>query len=247
MSINGLHITEMGLGKVTQDGDSFELTIPPTPDKVYHNAQISSYLTRKDFTYSPPLKMSIRATFNGDIQGTAGFGFWNHPYAPGQDLFSLRLPKALWFFYGSRSNNMALAKDVPGHGWKAATFDATGWRFLALLPFAPLGFLLMRIPVLYNALWPIGQRSIGVSEQLLGNKLMQEPHSYMLEWREDKVKFIVDGQIISQANLSPGCALGFIAWIDNQYAIVTPQGRFNAGVVDTLGHQSLIIEHLTIE
>ena len=90
-------------------------------------------------------------------------------------------------------------------------------------------------------------RSIGVSEQLLDKRLMQEPHSYMLEWDSNKVNFFVDGEIVSKTNLSPSGMLGFVAWIDNQYAVVTPQGNFGAGVVDLPGKQSLIIEYLTVK
>ncbi len=76
---------------------------------------------------------------------------------------------------------------------------------------------------------------------------MQESHDYMLNWRKNKVEFIIDGQIIHKTSMSPGGSLGFVAWIDNQYALVTPQGRFGSGVVDVTGRQSLIIDNLTVE
>ena len=252
-----MYITQIGQGRVAQSGESFHLTVPPVSRDAYHNAQISSYLTPRYFYHRPPLRMSVRAYGEGEIHGTAGFGFWNHPYVPAERRFRLlkqirllkqfRLPKACWFFYGSPPNNLQLAKGVPSYGWKAATFDATGWRLFALLPAAPLGFLLMRIPSLYNRLWPVGQRAIGVSEHLLDSSLLQESHEYEIEWRVEGVTFAVDGQTVHESQLSPRGPLGFIAWVDNQYAIVTPQGRFGFGLVDVPQPQMLVLESLQIE
>jgi hypothetical protein len=239
------NITEMGRGAVHQDGDSFRLTVPPVTKDGYHNAQISTYTQKMDFVHEAPARLTIRAYGEGEIRGTAGYGFWNHPYEPGS--WRLRLPKACWFFYGSPPNNMALAKGVPGFGWKAATFDAANWRFLTLLPTAPVGFLLMRLSALYNALWPIGQRALGVSERLLEADLLKKPHDYGLEWRKDGVTFSIDGQTVHETELSPGGRLGFVAWMDNQYAVVTPQGRFGFGTVDVPEMQALHIDWLRIE
>jgi hypothetical protein len=141
---------------------------------------------------------------------------------------------------------MALAKGVPGYGWKAGTFDARQWRFLAMAPFAPLGFLLMRVPSLYNRLWEIGQRAIGVSECLVEARL-DVPHTYTIEWRENGAAFYVDELLIHVTPCSPKGPLGFIAWIDNQYAVVTPQGQFGFGYVAVEERQWLAIESVLIE
>jgi hypothetical protein len=240
------HVTQTGGGLVTPAGSGVRLELPPAQgENGYHNAQISTYHSRRDFDQRPPLALTVRAYFEGDsIQGTAGFGFWNQPYAPGERGF--RLPKALWFFYAAPPNDMALALDVPGHGWKAATFDATRWAFLALLPTALPGFLLMRIPALYRRLWPIGQRAIGVSESLLAPELLRQPHDYRLEWHPDRVLFQVDGDTVLQSDQAPRGPLGFVAWMDNQYAVVTPRGRFGSGRAEIPGAQALIIESLKI-
>ena len=235
---------EIGQGQVEQTGKSVHLKLPPVAGEAYHDAQISTYQTRRDFRHQPPLRLSLRARFAGKIKGTAGFGFWNHPFAPNER--SVRLPKVVWFFYGSPPNNMALAKGVPGHGWKAATFDATGWPFLALLPFAPIGFLLMRLRPLYERLWPVGQRAIGVSECALDEDMMQEWHDYALDWHEDGVTFRIDGDVVHQTHHAPHGRLGFVAWVDNQYAIVTPQGKFGFGFVTVPEEQSLLLEDIQI-
>jgi hypothetical protein len=158
----------------------------------YSDAQITDYkgLPRKNYPWIPPLRLTVRAWTSHsayDLKGTAGFGFWNEPFVPvSGDL--PRLPRAVWFFFGSPPNNMALAQGVPGYGWKAATLDASRWQFLALAPFAPLGFLLMRIPALYRWLWPLGQRALGASEALLPVDFI-DPHEYTLEWLADRVIF----------------------------------------------------------
>lgn len=253
-------LTETGKAQVVQNNAMLKLTVLPTSTG-YSNAQIDDYSPhplsptglrqidarrqRLSFQWRPPLRLSVSARASGELHGTAGFGFWNHPFAPGERGF--RLPQSVWFFFGSPPNNMALAKGVPGHGWKVATFDARRWQFLALLPSAPITVLLMRIPALYNALWPIGQRAIGVSEQLLDSTLLADWHTYGIDWRTDGATFTVDGSVIHEAPHVPRNALGFAAWIDNQYAVVTPQGHLGNGVLPLVQEQSLALRHIQIE
>ena len=215
----------------------------------YSDAQITDYkkLPRKHHPWTPPLRLTVRAWASRpshDLKGTAGFGFWNEPFVPvSADL--PRLPRAVWFFFGSPPHNMALAQDVPGQGWKAAVLDASRWQFLALAPFAPPGFLLMRIPALYRWLWPCGQHAIGASEALLPVDLI-EPHDYTLDWLPDRVIFRIDGQKVHQSPHSPHGPLGFIAWMDNQYAVVTPQGRFRFGLLPVEQEQYLALDRVEI-
>lgn len=239
------YITQAGKGMVNQLGTIFRLSLPPVTDETYHNAQISSYRSRRELSHKAPLRMTVRARAEGKLHGTAGFGFWNHPFAPNEGVH--QLPKAVWFFHASPPSNMALALNVPGYGWKAATFDAMRWQFFALLPSAPVGFLLMRIPALYRRLWRIGQRAIGVSEYLLDSSLLADWHIYSLEWREGGVTFSVDGMPIHEADCAPHGKLGFVAWVDNQYAVVTPQGHFKYGLVDTSEPQALELEIVEIK
>jgi len=241
-------LTQIGAGRVIQTPGLLRLQLPPSTAGSYHDAQITDYMGKADFAWKPPLRLTVRGRFESPhhrLQGTAGFGFWNHPFVPGERGF--RLPKAAWFFFGSPPNNMALAKDVPGSGWKAATIDATRPPFLALLPAAPIGFLLMRIPALYQRLWSVGQRVINVSEALLDSALLWDMHTYTLDWHQNSLTFAVDGLTIHQTTSAPRGSLGFIAWIDNQYAVVTPQGQFGFGLLAVEAEQSLLLEHITIE
>lgn len=239
-------LTESGQGQVTQQTGELHLIDHATPPQVYSNAQISDYAARADFRHQPPLRLTVTAWANtADIRGTAGFGFWNHPHS--NRLTGLRLPRAVWFFFAGMPNNIRLARDVPGSGWKTMTLDATRLPFLALLPTAPPGFLLMRVPALYRLLWPVGQWALGVGDAALNPRLLLERHTYTLDWRERSVTFAVDGAPVYHTGRSPRGPLGFIAWIDNQYAIVTPQGQFGYGVVPLAAEQRLMLEHISIE
>jgi hypothetical protein len=227
------HIGEIGRGTVTQNHSAYHLTIAPSDEHTYSDAQITDYIPQqRNFILQPPLRLTVSAYATqpaSRMVGTAGFGFWNHPFVPGERGF--RLPQSLWFFFSAPPNNMALAKGVPGHGWKAATFNAQRWQFYALLPTAPIAIPLVNIPPLYDALWTIGQRALGVSETLLTPDLLLSPHTYMLEWYPDHAIFAVDGATVQIARHGiPTNPLGFIAWIDNQYAIVSPKGRFGSGI-----------------
>lgn len=242
--------TTYGRGSVELKPDALTCAIAPASDREYSDAQITDYagLARRDYPWSPPLRLTVRAWASHSVnhlRGTAGFGFWNEPFVPTSRSLP-RPPRAAWFFFGSPPNNMALAMNVPGRGWKAATLDATRLPFWALAPLAPVGFLLMRIPALYRKLWPIGQWALGVAEAPLPVDL-DTPHTYTLEWRRDGVCWAVDDEIVLQSGHSPAGPLGFIAWIDNQYAVVTPQGRFRFGCVTTEDQQWLALDRVSIE
>jgi hypothetical protein len=76
---------------------------------------------------------------------------------------------------------------------------------------------------------------------------MEPWHDYRLEWRSDGARFMVDGAIVLETDRSPRGPLGFIAWIDNQYAIATPRGRLGWGLVDIQHPQWLDLAHVAIE
>jgi hypothetical protein len=239
--------TQIGAGTVGTQAGHTRLHIPPATAATYHDAQITDYtLPQRNFRWAAPAQLELTAYFNtADVRGTAGFGFWNHPFSPDMRGWP-RLPQAAWFFYGSEPNEMPLAQGVPGHGWKAATLSAKRAAFLGLAPLAPVGFLLMRIPALYRRLWRVGQAAIAVRECLLDRRLMTRPTRYTLTWGVDQVTFAVNGEQVLHSPFRLGGSMGFIAWIDNQYAIVTPQGRFGWGLVDVPAAQTLTLEGLQL-
>jgi hypothetical protein len=237
-----LSIVEQGNAEVASVGGRWMLRVSQTDAATYSNAMVTNYRTRQDFTFVPHTRLELTAHLEGELHGTAGFGFWNHPYGLG-----LRLPRVIWFFFSSRPSDMPLAMDVPGHGFKAAVFDAQRWLFYALLPAAPVGMLLMRIPTLYKRLWPVGQRAIGVDEMILDAALLRTSRRYGIDWQRDTIEFMINGETVFKTRCVPGGPLGFVAWIDNQYAIVTPQGKFRFGLVDIVGDQQLVIDDVSLE
>jgi len=235
---------EQGDGVVVDMGGVLRFVRQFANQARYSNAQIDDY--SGGLVHQAPLTMQLRARFShpiSELKGTAGFGFWNAPFAPGSRR--VRLPKTVWFFFGSPPGNIALAAGVAGHGFKAATMNATHPLFFALLPAAPLGFLLMRLPFLARHLWRVGQYAIQVSEAALDVDITQT-HDYRIEWGKKQIAFFIDGVKVHHSPYSPGGRLGFVAWIDNQYAVVTPQGRFGWGLVGEPRAQSLEIEDLQI-
>jgi hypothetical protein len=243
-------IAEIGSGIVTPSADGLRLTVNPT--RQYSNAQIDDYYVRDagklhfNFRWRPPLRMSVTAWAQkpDTLKGTAGFGFWNHPFSP--DMKRLpRLPQAIWFFFSSPPNHMQLAYGVPGFGWKAATIDAT--RALHLAPFALPAILLMRVPRLYSRLWQPIQRALKIGECALNIGLLASPHTYTIDWQLDHAVFAVNNVPMLKTPFAPRGALGFVAWLDNQYAIVTPQGKFGFGVLPIEEAHTMILEHVLIE
>jgi hypothetical protein len=239
---------ELGSGRVELN-NGLRMIVEATASGAYSDAQIFDYAAMKRFAYPnrSPLRMVVRARASHDAEqliGTAGFGFWNQPYMPG--TLSFRLPRAAWFFFGSHASNMAFAHGVPGFGWKAATLDTSRLPFLLLAPGAPLGFLLMRIPALYRTLWPVGQWAIGAAEAVVQEPL-SEPHTYRLDWLPNSVLFYVDNRLILRSPFAPKGPLGFVAWLDNQFAIVTPQGNIQMGLLPIQQQQWLALESLVIE
>ncbi len=241
------HSVNGGTVAATESGIRF--TNPAASDNAYINAQIDDYrgLRRSAFAWRPPLTLSIRARFSHNaerLRGTAGFGFWNDPF-----MMTTRraptLPRALWFFFASAPSDMALAQGVPGRGWKAATIDARRPAFLALTPTAPLALPLMHSPWLYENLWPIAQRTLGVNEALLDVE-MRGWHEYVIIWDDEHVEFRVDGRRVLQAQPAPVGPLGLVIWLDNQAMIVTPQGKIRHSLLARPEAQWMEIDQLTV-
>jgi hypothetical protein len=243
-----------GQGKLELAGGSLRLVNVDASSRRYSNAQIDDYqgLRRRDFLWNPPLKLSVRARFshaagNGapGLCGTAGFGFWNDPFLmTGARLPNL--PRAIWFFHASPPSDMKLDMQAPGHGWKAATIDALQPIALLLAPFAPLATLLMNARPLYRVLWPPIQRAMKIREMTIEAD-MTEWHTYVIQWGIHVTSFSVDGQTVLSSAPSPRGPLGFVMWLDNQYMIVKPWGRFGWGVLEAPGHQWMEVDWLSIQ
>jgi hypothetical protein len=239
-----------GQGTLEPTGETLRFVTTDATAQDYTDAQIDDYQgrPRRRFPWRPQLQMTVRARFShpaGELRGTAGFGFWNDPFLmTGTRLPAL--PRAIWYFYGSAPSNMKLDLETPGHGWKAATIDALRPIALPLAPAAPLAVLLMNVPALYRRLWPPIQRAINVCERGIDLD-MTAWHTYTIDWGTEAARFNVDGEPILDQAPAPRGPLGFVAWLDNQYMVVTPWGRFSWGLLDVPGRQWMEIDQLTIE
>lgn len=240
----------VGDGALEPTGDTLLFVNTDTSAHRYTDAQIDDYqgLSRRSFLWRPPLTLTVRARFShpaGELSGTAGFGFWNDPFMmTGRRLPTL--PRVVWFFYASPPSDMKLDLHTPGDGWKAATLEAFRLPFFLLAPTAPLAVPLMNIRPFYRVLWPVGQQAIGVSEAAL-EASMTEWHTYTIAWGAKVARFSVDGEPALECASSPGGPLGFVMWLDNQYAVVKPWGRFGYGLLDAPGRQWMEVDRLTIE
>ena len=216
----------------------------------YTDAQLDDYqgLARSRFLWRPPLSMRVRARFShekDELRGTAGFGFWNDPFMMTGWRFPT-LPRAVWFFFSSPPSNMVLDPALPGRGWKAMALDALRLRFVASLPLLPVVAALMNVRTLRRRIWPPFQRAIRGAESVLDVD-MKTWHIYELSWMPETVSFSVDGRTVLSAAPSPAGPLGFVVWLDNQYAAITPWGKLGYGLLETAGRQWLELDEISIE
>ncbi len=181
------------------------------------------------------------------LLGTVGFGFWNATISLMRA--DPRLPDAIWFFGASPPSNMALVPGVAGWGWKAQVVHAN--RLGALAASAPtLGAMLWaRLsgrPAAYAGANRWLQTMTGAAEAPLdAHADLREWHEYTLEWRRDMARFWVDGVEVLAVPQPPLGPLGFVAWLDNQYAVATPRGELRFGTLTT-GLQWLDLDYLRI-
>ena len=93
--------------------------------------------------------------------------------------------------------------------------------------------------------WPRVQRALRVAEAPIA-ALDDHWSEYTLEWHAGWARFEIDGAAVLETDRPPRGPLGFVAWLDNQWAVVTPQGRFGWGLLDA-GTQWLDLAQLRIE
>lgn len=228
--LNCWHATQVGGGRLVLLDDGLRLLMAGARRDTYSDVQIDDYagLARRRFPWQPPLRMTVRARAAGRLAGTVGFGFWNNPFSPLGGTPAL--PAALWFFFGSPRSDMPLALGVSGHGWKAACIDATRPSALAWAPLTLPVLLANRVPALYRRIWPHVQHSLRIAEASI---IAPDQHwrEYMIEWRVNGACFLVDGALVLETDRPPRGPLGFVAWVDNQWMVATPRGRFGWGLL----------------
>ena len=218
---------EINGGRVV-NGDTVRLVLP-AQISAYTDAQIDDYGGRKrrEYLWRQGTSLELSARFSdpaGQLKGTAGFGFWNAPFGDPSVRWPA-LPKAAWFFYASNHSDLPLRVKGAGHGWFTSTIDATGWDALLLAPLAPLIIVLNNFGLLRGAIWPFVRKHLKISFEEVPAEI-DHWHRYRLNWSRDRCRFWLDERIIHETELTPRSPLGFVCWIDNQYLVATPEGKF---------------------
>ncbi|MGH2620484.1 MAG: hypothetical protein ACRDHG_07930, partial [Anaerolineales bacterium] len=182
--------------------------------------------------------------------GTLGFGLWNDPFglslggAGGRQKLPAA-PQAVWFFYGAPPNDFSFVRGGPGAGWKAASFRSPALPGPLLVPGAALAFLAGNAPVLRKWVVRAVQAAIPGAEAEL-NVPLTEWHTYLLHWETARVRCEVDGVVVLDAPVAPRGPLGFVAWIDNQFAVLSERTGIRFGIVPTTVSAWLEIADLEI-
>jgi hypothetical protein len=240
-------------------GTTCRFVTTDTTSKHYTNAQLDDYQHQLDcqghtiggrLHWHPPLRFTVRACFShpdGELRGTAGFGFWNYPFLmPEPSIPSL--PRALWFFYASAPSDMKLDMETAGYGWKTATIDTSHLKTILLAPCAPILVPLMNSRAIYQRIWPPLQRQFAIQERAIpSSTAMTTWHTYTIEWGAEHSHFFIDGEPHMTNASSPRGPLCCVMWLDNQYMVVTPWGKVRWGLLDTPSQQWMELEWVKIE
>lgn len=229
-----------------QESSNWRFVVNPL-ENGYTNAQIDDYggTQRRRFRHLPGTSLTLHARFSDsaeNLRGTAGFGFWNAPFAD-PTVTRPALPQAVWFFCASPPNYLPFARHGPALGWFVGTVDARRPRALAIAPLTLPVLLLNQIPPLRRHIWPWVQSHLSISHAPL-SCAMEDWHDYRLDWRPNGCAFFVDDALVFQTPYTPRGPLGFVCWIDNQYMVLTPRGRIGYGVVPLVTQQWLEIRDL---
>jgi hypothetical protein len=245
--------TSPGAAVIPIEPGKWRLEIPPGPKSRYRLAQLDDYtrLPRRDFLWEPPLSLTLSArASSSSISGTWGFGLWNDPFS-----LSLRLgggtrrfptlPNAAWFFFASPPNYLSLREDLPAKGFLAQTFQSPSIP-ASILAFGSIGFPLLAWPWMARKFRTLLSQIIKEDSCNILNDVA-EWHTYTLEWNLDQVSFRVDGHSVFNTRINPRGRLGFVVWIDNQYASFLPSGRLSFGSLLTLESAWLEIKSVSID
>ncbi|HUN22349.1 MAG TPA: hypothetical protein PK299_04360 [Anaerolineales bacterium] len=229
---------ETGGGSVTPMTGGWRLAIPATTRLAYADAQLQDYthLARLNCSCqaSERPSMRIQARFShlpAEMGGTFGFGWWNNPISlTGGSV--LAMPHTAWWFGASRPNDLRFTANASGADWGAGTLAGARLPSVFMLAGAASAVLLTRIPVLRRFIVSTAQRLLKASQcPTPAHFDPREWHEYTCEWQATQVKFWLDGELFFETGVSPTQALGWVAWVDNQYAVLSPQGALQFGLV----------------
>lgn len=228
-----------GSAVIPDEGQGFRLSNPAGTANRYCVAQLDDYnrRSRRNYPHHAPLKFRLEARiYSANHRGTWGFGLWNAPFSfgigHGGGAVLPALPNAAWFFHASPENYLSFRNDRPGNGFLAQTFQSSRYPGLLYTPLAPLALLLplrSTARILRGLIRRILVRDDGL---LLADLDPEEWHEYEISWTTGQVMFFVDGSPVFDSPFAPRGPLGFVIWIDNQFAAFEPDGRLGYGLLD---------------
>ena len=71
-------------------------------------------------------------------------------------------------------------------------------------------------------------------------------HIYEIDWGAEEVTFCLDGHTLLQTEVVPRGPLGLVAWIDNQYASLPPDGHLGYGTLENEQAAWIEVEDLNL-
>ncbi|MBI5878665.1 MAG: hypothetical protein HZB53_13530 [Chloroflexi bacterium] len=235
----------VGHARVVEGSGPLSLVVGPAPSDALTDAELNDHrlYERGRWPWRPPLRMTVRARAShpaGELSGTAGFGFWNAPFAI--DAGAVDSPQAIWFFHASPPSFMSMSPNGHGTGWRAQVLAVPRVPKLALVAAGAAWYLLKPLrPLFYRA----AQTQVGGGEAPVPMSLA-EWHVYRIDWRREGVAFFVDDQRVFATRAAPRGPLGFCAWIDNSVLDVRGE-HFASGYVAIEHRQLLELSEVRIE
>lgn len=238
-----------GNGRFEWHDDEFlRFRMSPTKAPTHSDIQINDHGYERAFRWGVGTRLMVEGRFSAGAEGltgTAGFGFWNKPFKFWSRRF-YNLPRVTWFFAASPKSNMKFTVNAPGDGFKGEMLNVNWWRFALFLLSAPVTVPLMRWDAFYRWFWRWGERALGASEAEIDVDITAW-HRYELVWEAERMLYFVDGELVHETPYSIKEKLGFVAWIDNKHAVVTPWGSLAYGKLDVAEEEWMDIRKVVIE
>jgi hypothetical protein len=228
-----LMLTEAGLRLELRGAEADVLSVAQMDE--------GQYATVGGRGWRPPVRLTVRARWSHparDLVGTSGFGFWNDPWGPGGFVTS---PAWVWFAHYSPPSHVALSTSSLGHGPRGSALAAPRIGRIGLA----LGNLALRLPGVRRLAVKVAGHAVQSGDVPLMLDLCAW-HEYTLDWQPTGVTFAVDGTSLGHVAGAPAGPLGFVAWIDNQWAALRPDGAATGGYLSVPATQWLEIAHITI-
>jgi hypothetical protein len=93
----------------------------------------------------------------------------------------------------------------------------------------------------------LARRFVSAHEAPLADVALDVWHTYEIDWRFHEAVFVVDGHARLTSPAPGRGPLGFVMWVDNQYAIASEDGHFGFGISAVPEAQWLEVKDLRLE